>query len=300
MKDKIKNGTIQDLDGKECIFFDGYWVRYYHSDVESLANKKQMIDLLTRRVFHNVEPGINTPGHRVEEIRDIYNKESCAAKKRVKGAMLAGSLLNRGRDILKSIVELEEAGIKIETNNELLEECGKCFIEALELGKNIKLIHGDNNVNDVNELWGEPFRVFSLPIEEYYQSRYIKIAQTMAEIDQVSDKLISLIELLPLFIDVKDKVLELSTASKLACETLRNDSVIFEVWPRYVIAKEAIEEFTLDLSSEKDATMRAKYKEAYELIKEGGSLMTILSSLRVPIPVSVKNYIKKCDDYIKS
>ncbi len=298
MNDKIKNGTIQVLDGKECIFYDGYWVRHYHTNAESLADKKQMIDQLTRRVFHNVEPGINTPGHRVEEIRTIYNKESCAAKKRVKGAMLAGSLLNRGRDILKAIVELEEAGIKIETNNELLDECGKCFIEALELGKNIKLIHGDDNVNDVNELWGEPFRVFSLPIEEYYQSRYIKIVQTMSEIDQVTEKLISLIELFPLFVDVKDKILELSTASKLACETLRNDPVIFEIWPRYVIAKEAIEEFTIDLSSVKKAEIRAKYKKGYYLIKEGGSLLTILSSLRVPIPASVKNYIKKCDEYI--
>lgn len=298
MNNKIENGTIQQLDGKECIFYDGYWMRHYHPNAESLADKKQMIDQLTRRVFHNVEPGINTPGHRVEEIRAIYDKETCAAKKRVKGAMLAGSLLNRGRDILKAIVELEEAGIKIETNNELLDKCGKCFIEALELGKNIKLIHGDDNVNDVNELWGEPFRVFSLPIDEYYQSRYIKIAQTMFEIDQVTEKIISLIELFPLFIDVKDKILELSTASKLACETLRSDPVIFEVWPRYVIAKEAIEEFTIDLYSVKETKMRAKYKDGCDLIKEGGSLLTVLSSLRVPIPASVKNYIQKCDEYI--
>jgi len=70
-------------------------------------------------------------------------------------------------------------------------------MEALELGKNIKLANG---VDGVNELWGEPFRVFSLPIEEFFQSRYIKIAQTMAEIDLVTDKLITVIEHFPVFI----------------------------------------------------------------------------------------------------
>ena len=294
MDKKIKNGTIKELDGKECIFYDGYWIRHYHLHSNTLADKKQMIDQLTRRVFHNVEPGINTPGHRVEEVRSIFEKESCPAKKRVKGAMLAGSLLNRGRDILKAIVELEEAGIKIEANNELFDECGQCFMEALELGKNIKLIHG---VDGVNELWGEPFRVFSLPIEEYFQSRYIKIAQTMSEIDLVTDKIISLVEQSPIFTDVKDKIIELSIASKLACETLRSDPVIFEIWPRYVIAKEAVEKFTIDLSSIEKTKKRVKYNEGYELIKEGGLLITTLSSLRVPIPESIKNYIKNCDKY---
>ena len=56
-------------------------------------------------------------------------------KKRVKGAMLAGALLNRGRQILKAIVELEESGVKIEPSNELLRECGRCFMESVIAGK---------------------------------------------------------------------------------------------------------------------------------------------------------------------
>ncbi len=295
MNDEVKNGTIKEIDGKPCIYFDGYWVRHYQLHSNTLSDKKHMIDQLTRRVFHNVEPGINTPGYRVEEIRSIYEKETCPAKKRVKGAMLAGSFLNRGRDILNAIVELEEAGVKIETNNELYDECGKCFMEALELGKNIKLVNG---VDGVDELWGEPFRVFSLPIEEFFQSRYIKIAQTMAEIYLVTDKLITVIEHSPVFSDVKDNLIELGTASKLACETLRTDPIIFEIWPRYVIAKEALEEFAIDISHVKKIKERLKYREEYELIKEGGLLLTVLSSLRVPIPKSVQNYIQKCDEYL--
>ncbi len=295
MNDEVKNGTIKEIGGKPCIYFDGYWVRHYQLHSNTLADKKQMIDQLTRRVFHNVEPGINTPGYRVEEIRSIYEKETCPAKKRVKGAMLAGSFLNRGRDILNAIVELEEVGVKIETNNELFDECGKCFMEALELGKNIKLVNG---VDCVTELWGEPFRVFSLPIEDFFQSRYIKIAQTMAEIDLVTDKLITVIEHSPVFSAVNEKLVELGAASKLACETLRSDPIIFEIWPRYVVAKEAFEEYAIDISHVKRSKERLKYMEGYKLIKDGGLLLTVLSSIRVPIPKSVQNYIKKCDEYL--
>lgn len=294
MNDAIENGTIKEIDGKECIYFDGYWLRHYRMHSNTLADKKRMIDQLTRRVFHNVEPGINTPGYRVEAVRTIYEREECPDKKRVKGAMLAGSLLNRGRDILKAIVELEEAGVKIETSNELLDECGRCFMEALELGKNIKLVNGTAGVN---ELWGEPFRVFSLPIEEFFESRYIKIAQTMAEMDRVTEHVIYVVEQSSLFSSVKDHLIELNAAAKLACETLRSDPVIFEVWPRYVVAKEAFDEFTIDISGEKNISRRLNYREGYELIKEGGLLLTVLSSLRVPIPENVQTYLSKCKQY---
>ncbi len=294
MDNKAKNGTVSEVEGKECIFYDGHWIRHYQSNTNTLVDKKKMIDQLTRRVFHNVEPGINTPGYRVEEIRQIFEQETNPAKKRVKGAMLAGALLNRGRDILNAIVELEEAGVKIETNNELLERCGKCFVEALVLGENIKLANGDESVA---ELWGEPFRVFSLPIEEFFESRYIKIAQTMTEIDQVTEIMLTVIDKSPIFADAKDKTIELSKASKLACETLRSDPVIFEVWPRYVVAKESFEAFKPNIDSIAENGQRLIYKEGYELIREGGSLLTMMSSLRIPIEDSVKSYIDKCKEY---
>jgi len=58
--------------------------------------------------------------------------------------------------------------------------CGECFAEALELGKQVKHHSGEEGID---ELWGEPSRAFTLPMEEYYRSRYIKVAQTMANID---------------------------------------------------------------------------------------------------------------------
>lgn len=295
MQNEVENGTTREIDGKSCVYYDGYWIRSYHLNKDSYADKKQMIDLLTRRVFHHVEPGINTPSKRLDEIRAIYEAEENPAKKRVKGAMLAGSLLNRGRHILTVIVELEEVGVKIESSNDLLRECGRCFIEALELGKNIKLADGGEGVD---ELWGEPFKVFSMPIEGFFQSRYIKIAQTMSEIDQVTKAICKIVDQSDMFDEIKDKITELAVMAKMACETIRTDPAIFDVWPRYVAAKEEYEHNLINLSLEITSKKKLQSLEAYNLIKEGGIILIKLATLRVPIPDSVRVFTQRCNDVV--
>ena len=295
MKSKPENGTELEIEGKLCVYYDGYWIRSYHLHKDSFADKKLMIDQLTRRVFHHVEPGINTPSNRLDEIRAIFEAEDDLAKKRVKGAMLAGALLNRGRYILTVIVELEEAGVKIESSNELLRECGSCFLEALELGKNIKLADGGEGID---ELWGEPFRVFSMPIEDFFHTRYIKIAQTMSEIDQVAKAVNKIIDQFEMYSDMKDKLAELTDATKLACETIRSDPVIFEVWPCYIAAKEAYEEYMANLLTGKNSREYLAYLDAYRLINEGGVLLVKLATLRVPIPKSVQNFSQNCNQLV--
>jgi len=297
MKNEPENGTEREIEGKPCMFYDGYWIRSYHLHKDSFADKKQMIDQLTRRVFHHVEQGINTPSNRLDQIRAIYEAEDDMAKKRVKGAMLAGALLNRGRYILTVIVELEEAGVKIESSNELLRQCGSCFLEALELGKNIKLADGGEGID---ELWGEPFKVFTMPIEKFFQTRYIKIAQTMSEIDQVSKAAGKVIDQFEVYGDMKDKLVELTDSTKLACETIRSDPVIFDVWPRYIAAKEAYEEHMSNLLAGKNSSEYLEYLDAYRLINEGGALLVKLATLRVPIPNSVQKFNQSCNELVTS
>jgi hypothetical protein len=297
MNEEIKNGTTREIEGKPCVYYDGYWIRSYHLNEDSYADKKQMIDQLTRRVFHHVEQGINTPSNRLDEIRAIYEAEDIPARKRVKGAMLAGSLLNRGRHILTVIVELEEAGVRIESSNELVRECGRCFMEALDLGKNIKLGDGGEGID---ELWGEPFKVFTMPIDEFFKSRYIKIAQTMFEIDQVADATHSVICQFTKFDHIKVKLSELAETTKLACETIRNDPVIFDVWPRYIAAKETYEDCMSGLAAQRHEDVYSVSLDACDacrLIKEGGELLVKLATLRVPIPNSVKDFNQRCNDF---
>ncbi|RLW70731.1 MAG: hypothetical protein B6D71_05280, partial [gamma proteobacterium symbiont of Stewartia floridana] len=150
---------------------------------DSLETKKYLIDALTRRLFNHVEHGINIPGDRLDEAREAYEDEQDEDLKRVKGAMLAGALFNRGTQIFRKLVKLEDESIKSGKGREMLHECGQYLLEALELGKLVKHRSGDEGID---ELWGEPFRAFTVPIESFYETRYIKIAQTMYDIDRIS------------------------------------------------------------------------------------------------------------------
>ena len=167
------NGCIREIDGTRRVFYDGYWIKYYAPPDDTLAAKKQLIQALTRRLFNHVEHGINIPGRRLEEARTAYERETDPARKRVNRAMLAGAYFNRAADIFTHLVELEDSGVKINSSNDLMRECGFCLREALEYGKLVKHRNGDEGID---ELWGEPFKAFIMSIDDFYESRYIKIA----------------------------------------------------------------------------------------------------------------------------
>ncbi len=38
----IPNGTRQELDGKACIFYDGYWIRRYEVPVDEDAARREL------------------------------------------------------------------------------------------------------------------------------------------------------------------------------------------------------------------------------------------------------------------
>lgn len=156
---EIKNGKIKSVKGEKRIYYDGYWIRHYPTS-NTLALKKRLIDQLARRVFHHTESGINTPGRKLEDVRTHYEQEQNSSKKRVLAAMLAGALLNRGVDVLTKVVELEETGVTIDKDNELIKICGRCFLGALEYGKYIRPVRAKEGLE---ELWGEPLRPLPCP-----------------------------------------------------------------------------------------------------------------------------------------
>ena len=51
-----ENGERRSVDNIEYVFYDGYWIRYYAPIEDTLANRKRLIDSLTRRAFHHTEP----------------------------------------------------------------------------------------------------------------------------------------------------------------------------------------------------------------------------------------------------
>ena len=62
MADQPENGEIGTRDGKECVYFDGYWIRHYPPPADTLSARKRLIDGLTRRTFHHTSiHGSNNP-----------------------------------------------------------------------------------------------------------------------------------------------------------------------------------------------------------------------------------------------
>ncbi|RBP48338.1 hypothetical protein [Arenicella xantha] len=288
-----ENGAIRECNGKICIHIDGYWIRYYPPPPNTMAEKKDLIFSLRRRVFHHTEEGINSPGWRLEIARKYYEEEVDPARKRVKAAMLAGSLFNRATDIFASVVDLEDKGIQIDDNNQLMKQCEACFMEALELGKEVKHFSGEEGVD---ELWGEPFKAFSFPMDKFFESRYVKLAQTFVAIDKIIDRMVDVFVKVDGFEGVLPMLNELREAAKTEVETMRRDEAIYEVWPRYVAAKEAIMHFQpCGLSNRAD---RIRYwEDGMRLLHMGKDVISYLSGVRVPMPVTTANYMANCDLY---
>jgi len=288
-----ENGAIRECNGKICIFVDGYWIRYYAPPANTMAEKKALIFSLRRRVFHHTEQGINSPGWRLEIARKYYEQEQDPARKRVKAAMLAGSLFNRATDIFSGVVELEEKGIHIDQDNPLMKQCEACFVEALELGKQVKHFSGEEGVD---ELWGEPFKAFSYPMDRFFESRYIKLAQTFKAIDCIIDRMLEVFSVVEGFDGVVPMLEELREASKTEVETMRRDEVIYEVWPRYVASKEAIADFKPCGLSNHEGRLRY-WEDGLRLLHMGKDVISHLSGVRVPMPVTTANYMANCDLY---
>ena len=89
---------------------------------------------------------------------------------------------------------------------------------------------------------------------------------------------------------------ELREAAKTEVETMRRDEAIYEVWPRYVAAKEAIVEFKpCGLINRED---RIRYwEDGMRLLHMGKDVISYLSGVRVPMPVTTANYMANCDLY---
>tara|TARA_Y100000588_G_scaffold281487_1_gene298540 strand:+ start:284 stop:1171 length:888 start_codon:yes stop_codon:yes gene_type:complete len=289
MSGSTENGSRREIDGKPHIFYDGYWIRYYAPPPESLSAKRDLLYSLTRRTFHHTEPGINTPGNKVEAARNAYENETDESRKRVNAAMLAGGLFNRATDLFTSIVELEGRGIHVNTDNELMRECSSCFEEALELGKQVRHSSGQEGVD---ELWGEPFKVFTRTIQNYYESRYVKIAQTMKSIDSIAVRMVEVLEPAPQMRGIGEQILAYAAAAREESEIMKSDPDFFYSWPKFVTLAEELKDRCAaglpDGSGQEHIAARAR-----QLLCDGIDLISYIAGVRVPMPKSARLYLEE-------
>ncbi len=290
-----EEGTRRLIDGQERLYYDGYWIKTYPVPANSMEARKRLIEALTRRLFNHTEHGLNVPGNRLAEARKSFEEESDPARRRVKSAMLAGALFNRATDIFRKLVELQADGIEIQSSNPLMRECGKCLMEAMELGHSVLHRSGEEGID---ELWGEPFRAFSIPIEEFYESRYIKIGQALRDIDLLADAMTRTFSDIPAFAHIAEAVADLADAAKVKTETLRTDEDIFEVWAKMVTAGERLAglgwQVPLDQGESAD---QHNLSDGLHLISQGRDLIFYIARARTPMPKSTREYIGRCERY---
>ena len=292
----LPEGTRRVIDGLERVFYDGYWIKTYPVPKDTLEAKKKLIEALTRRLFNHTEHGLNIPGTRLREARESYESETDTARKRVKGAMLAGALFNRAADIFRKLVELQACGIEILSDNPLMRECGKCLLDAMELGRCVLHRSGEEGID---ELWGEPFRAFSIPLEDFYESRYIKIGRVLRDIDRISQAMIDTFSGIPAFADIEAPVLDLASAAKIKTETLRTDGDIFDVWARMVTAAERLGELALRCDGNVlSSPMTYNLSDGLQLIRQGRDLIFYISRARTAMPKSTQDFINRCATYL--
>lgn len=294
MSDHIENGTIRNFEGTERVFYDGYWIRYYAPPEDSPLAKKLLLESLARRTFHQTEAGINTPGERLDMAREAYENETDAARKRANAAMLAGALFNRANDILGIIADLAEDGVVVDQSNELMIDCGNCLKEALKFGRMVKHYSGEEGID---ELWGEPLKAFSVSMREYYESRYIKIAQTMRNVDSVAGQMVEVFDTEPAFSGVAPHIEALAAAAKAEMEMFRSDPLIFRVWPTLVAAGEAVAHYEPRMPPEADQAARLRIRAGSRLLSQGSDILFYLAGARVPMPKTTREYLARCTAY---
>jgi hypothetical protein len=288
----VPDGTIREHNGKRCVCYDGYWIRHYDVPANEDVARRELIDQLTKRVFHHTEPGINTPGYKLKDAREAYDRQTEPHRRRVNAAMLAGALLNRGSDIFNILFELRQRGIEIHYDNELLRECESCFLEAFDLGKQVLHYSGEEGLD---ELWGEPLKAFYMPIRDFYESRYIKIAQSMSCIDQIARKLVETFDGLPDFPGVRQRINAFAVAAKLESETMKTDPAIFHVWPEFVATGNDLFHFEPVMSPAGEFHPHAE--RGLELVREGKKIIEWVAFARVPMPKTARNFLDRCDSY---
>jgi hypothetical protein len=287
MEPEILNGTEKTIDGRKRVYYDGYWIKAYPVPADTLQEKRRLIAGLTHRLFKHVEHGLNVPGERLDQARLAYDSEVDPDRRRVKAGMLAGALFNRAADIFQKLVELQQLGVVVRSDNALMRECGRHLNEALELGKLVRHRSGDEGID---ELWGEPFKAFAFPIDEFYKSRYVKIALTMRSIDRVANELVTTFGPLPGFAGMLPLVQAFADAAKTKSETLRTDDDVFDTWTTFVVAGERLLAFVArmtDAPGLDDVLVQA----GTVLVVRARDLIADMARARVPMPKSALDIV---------
>jgi hypothetical protein len=175
-----------------------------------------------------------------------------------------------------------------------MRECGHHLQEALDLAGMVLHRSGEEGLD---ELWGEPFKAFSFPIEDFYKSRYIKIAQTMEAIDRMCEELIVTFAGTSAFAGIAVLIHEFAIAAKAKSETLSTDPDVFEVWTSFVVAGEKLSAFAPAVPHDAGRAELQRASDGTELIRQAKDLVSHIARARVPMPKSTREFVEHLEHF---
>ena len=171
-------------------------------------------------------------------------------------------------------------------------------MEALDLGRLVLHRSGEEGID---ELWGEPFRLFSTSLEQFFEGRYIKIGLAMKDIDAIANCIVTNFGDIPVFAAINRIALEFAAAARVKIETLRTDPEIFDVWAQFVAAGERLANFS-PVSARDETELKSSARphgisDGVQLLRNGHALMFHITRARTSMPKSTREFIERCEFY---
>jgi hypothetical protein len=136
-----------------------------------------------------------------------------------------------------------------------------------------------------------------MPIDAFYESRYMKIAMTMKNIDQAAAYMAGCIKKDPRFPGLDQLILDYAKVARHKCETLRTDDNIFDVWSDFVVAGEEVTNFNPEHSTTLADVPLPDVIDVKYMLKAGVRLIAFITRARTPMPVSTENFLGECERY---
>lgn len=121
----------------------------------------------------------------------------------------------------------------------------------------------------------------------------------MREIDVITDKIATMFEKSPMFSHLVPTVRELGASAKLTAETLRSDTRIIEIWPRFVGASDRISSANPNLPKESIKKQHALGQRGLQLLQDGARLIINHANTRIPMPKSTHEFLDRCDNFTR-
>ena len=134
-------------------------------------------------------------------------------------------------------------------------------------------------------------------MQVYYESRYVKVAQTMRSIDEIAEKMIVTFTSFPAFRDLGQIIRDYARAAREETEIMKSDLDFFRNWPEFVSLGEQISRFKPDPSGGDNTLTTSQLDEGKQLLCEGKDLLRDIAAVRVPILISSRQYLAALDNF---